>query len=282
LAADIRAPEALAARVNAHVSHLVFKDSSKAALSSPALSSAIDAKRVLDLSEDRLATLLRADPDLRTCADIAAPLDDVLSFWRALSSDVCVRLSHAVDIATGAAALGVATDNGKINWRMAHYANPSARACGAHRDFGSFSVIVPDADGLEVFEPVSGAWLAVPHVVGTAVLVFGYCTHVRSNGRIPAALHRVVSGNVPRTSFVLFAAPADNDAELSPMLRDGEAPAFAPLTVGRLRDTMAPAWRSREGTISSAEAARLERHELGEPIADAIAQDVVLRKLCKV
>jgi hypothetical protein len=47
-----------------------------------------------------------------------------------------------------------------------------------------------------------------------AVLLFGWCTQIRSNGRIPVALHRVVNQNWlevaalrRRMSAVLFGAP---------------------------------------------------------------------------
>ena len=63
--------------------------------------------------------------------------------------------------------------------------------CGAHRDFGTLTLIFPDeVPGLEV--NVSGTWRQVEVTSpGAAVLLFGWCTAIRSNDRVPATLHRV-------------------------------------------------------------------------------------------
>ena len=73
-----------------------------------------------------------------------------------------------------------------------------------------------------------GVWRPVEVAAGSAVLVFGWCANVRSNDRVPAALHRVVDaaagpdGVVPRRlSAVFFLAPAP-DTVLEPKLLPGE------------------------------------------------------------
>ena len=71
-------------------------------------------------------------------------------------------------------------------------------------------------------------WRPVEVAAGSEVLVFGWCANVRSNDRVPAALHRVVDaaagpdGVVPRRlSAVFFLAPAPNTV-LEPKLVPGE------------------------------------------------------------
>lgn len=74
-----------------------------------------------------------------------------------------------------------------------------------------------------------GAWRPVDVPAGSAVLLFGWCANVRSNDRVPAALHRVVdaapkaaAGGVPqRQSAVFFLAPAPETA-LEPVIMPGE------------------------------------------------------------
>ena len=69
--------------------------------------------------------------------------------------------------------------------------------CGAHRDFGTFTLIFPDGtSGLEVLlDEDKEIWRPVDlSAADSAVLLFGWCANIRSNGRVPAALHRVSDG----------------------------------------------------------------------------------------
>lgn len=101
--------------------------------------------------------------------------------------------------------------------------------CREHRDFGTLSLIFSRVAGLEVL--VNNEWRSVPPPPpGAAVMLFGWVTQIRSNGRLNAAMHRVrdppadADNKSPRrVSAVLFAAPEDAQTPLEPILRDGEA-----------------------------------------------------------
>jgi hypothetical protein len=151
-----------------------------------------------------------------------------------------------------------------MNFRMVdYYARPKSAVpprCGEHRDFGSYTLIFADEPGLQFF--VDGEWHDVgPIPAGSALLLFGWCTQIRSNGRIPAALHRVVDGGqavdgedgvIPRrSSLVLFVAPKDAGTPLEPVVFEGEERKYiSGIKVGMLRGNMARKWRYREGTLS--------------------------------
>lgn len=109
-----------------------------------------------------------------------------------------------------------------FNYRMVDYyerpVNQAPPRCGEHRDFGTLTVIFAEQKGLEVC--VDGKWRPLQVAArGSAHVVFGWCTEIRSNGRISACLHRVADdnigssavdggGNVPRRlAAVLFIAP---------------------------------------------------------------------------
>ena len=100
--------------------------------------------------------------------------------------------------------------------------------CGAHRDFGTLTLIFPNGtSGLEVLSEDGKTWRPLEVSSGSAVLLFGWCANIRSNNRIPAALHRVEDARgqkeasmevVPRRmSAILFVAPA-SDTVLQPTL----------------------------------------------------------------
>lgn len=135
---------------------------------------------------------------------------------------------------------------------------------GEHRDFGSFTLIFPDNTGFQV--NVDGReWADLPHVEeGTAILLFGWCTQIRSNGRIPAALHRVTDAESVsrRTSAVLFCAPKSDDTPLEPEVRAGEERVYVSgIKAGQLRGNMRRKWQHREGTLDR-EGMILEQEEI--------------------
>mmetsp|Transcript_78257 Transcript_78257/g.117719 ORF Transcript_78257/g.117719 Transcript_78257/m.117719 type:complete len:173 (+) Transcript_78257:71-589(+) len=151
-----------------------------------------------------------------------------------------------------------------------YYQRPASATpprCTEHRDFGSFTLIFSNLPGLEVW--CDGSWTPVaPPPLGSALLLFGWCTQIRSNGRIPAVLHRVVDppaqqNLVPRrTSAVFFVAPKSVETPLEPVVRDGEVRQYVSgVKVGQLRGSMARKWRHREGTLS-AEDRQLEEEEI--------------------
>merc|ERR1719187_1053364 len=141
--------------------------------------------------------------------------------------------------------------------------------CGAHRDFGTFTLIFPDGiSGLEVMLcEETGLWHPIEVSASSAILLFGWCANIRSNDRIPATLHRVVdaapgaNGVVPRRqSAVFFLAPAP-ETVLEPKLMSGEDAVFKSFTAGELKDIAGRKWRYREGTLAEEKDRRDEEKE---------------------
>jgi len=106
-----------------------------------------------------------------------------------------------------------------FNMRFLHYPY-SKRAgvlrCGAHKDFGTITLLCQDnTGGLEVLNP-DGQWEPIrPHPTASLWINFGICLEMLYG--IPALVHRVVDpsehkgGNVPgRNSAVLFVDPDRN------------------------------------------------------------------------
>tara|TARA_B110001452_G_scaffold256108_1_gene249151 strand:- start:105 stop:554 length:450 start_codon:yes stop_codon:yes gene_type:complete len=115
----------------------------------------------------------------------------------------------------------------------AHAPFPGATIrCSPHVDYGSATLIFEDGEpGLQVWRAESETWQPVPPGArGDALLLFGWCTCVRSNGRVNALKHRVVVEEQPpgatpvaprRVSLVLFAAPPP-DARIDPVVASAD------------------------------------------------------------
>lgn len=243
-------------------------------------------KRVLDLSPERLAKIESVDPEVVKLAR-AGSLGDTLEFWETLTEDLVPQLVNAVVTATGSPDV---SSDAATNYRMVdYYARPASSTpprCGAHRDFGSFTLVFTGGPGLEVH--TDGAWCPVGSAPpGSALLLLGWCTQIRSNGRIPAALHRVVDcppgqdGMVPRrTSAVLFVAPKDVGTPLEPIVRAGEQRKYiSGIKVGMLRGNMGRKWRHREGTLSAEDRVLEEREILASSMK---TQDDVVERTVSV
>jgi len=260
--------KALSERLNkAYTKNLVYKDSFAAGNGGPS----VDLKRVLDLSTERMESIAAVDEELHTL--LRQGLTDNLAFWENLQENAGMKLLHALAEASGSSE--VTKDYG-FNYRMVDYYNRTsnkvseeAPRCGEHRDFGSFTLIFSTGPGLQVYSEVNKEWMDVPHEGGptSAVLLFGWCTQIRSNGRIPAALHRVINENEEkdlrrRMSAVLFVAPKSVETLLEPVVLPGEERQYiSGIKVGQLRGNMARKWRHREGTLSE-EDKMLEEEEI--------------------
>lgn len=234
---------------NAYKKNLVFKDSFANGNGGPQ----VDMKSVLDLSPERLDEIAHNDPDL---ALHQGSLGETLAYWELLRTTVAPKLVDAVADAVGCPSVKV---DAAINYRMVDYYERQTDMvpprCGEHRDFGSFTLVFPSRSGFQIH--IDGEWKDVDlPSSGAAILVFGWCTQIRSNGRIPAVLHRVVDGEehgsvVPRRiSAVLFCAPKSTETLLEPLVREGEERVYVSgIKVGQLRGKMARKWRHREGTL---------------------------------
>lgn len=227
----------------AYAKNLVYKDSFANGQGGPN----VDMKRVLDLSPERLETIAKVNPTLFQHAN---DLNETLTFWEDLRQNKAQKLLQAVALATGSKDV---MNDAAFNYRMVDYYRRTWHEpprCSDHRDFGSFTLIMTTGPGLQVFH--AGSWHDVP--CHSTVMLFGWCTQIRSNGRIPAALHRVVDDNghdERRTSLVLFCAPKRVDTSLEPVvLPNEEAKYIGGIKVGQLRGKMARKWRHREGTLS--------------------------------
>jgi len=90
-------------------------------------------------------------------------------------------------------------------------APPGGMRCHAHRDFGSFTLLWADTDGLEVAAGQGGEWMHAE--TGTsAVVVAGCALAVLSQRKIVPPLHRVPElegvASPRRTAIALFVEPA--------------------------------------------------------------------------
>ena len=135
---------------------------------------------------------------------------------------------------------------------------------------------------LQVKSRASGAWTPVPSPPSPdcSLLLFGWCTQIRSNGRIPAALHRVVDGDciARRVTGILFCAPKLPDTPLEPVVRGDEERVYVPgVKVGQLRGAMARKWRIREGTAGQKETFAEEDEIRAQPALKT--QDDVVRTM---
>lgn len=242
----------LSERLNqAYTKNLVYKD----AYAQGKGGHTVDRKRVLDLSPERLAAIAEADPQVLELAKETTNLGQVLDFWKN-TADSTNKILKALALAIGSDDI---LDDVAFNYRMVDYYSHNdpkeAPRCGEHRDFGSFTLIHTTEPGLELFS--NGQWCQVAPKPGAALMLFGWCTQIRSNGRIPATLHRVVddresdaNGVVPRRlSAILFCAPKHPETVLEPVVKPGDIRQYiGGVRVGQLRGKMARKWRYREGT----------------------------------
>ena len=123
----------------------------------------------------------------------------------------------------------------------------AAPRCRAHRDFGSVTLVFAQSAGLQAqirggdndaMSSASGdgdpsiPWRDVAVLPGgSALLLFGWCTQIRSNGRLHACQHRVADAppdpltgrSSRRSSFVLFVSPREiSTRPLDPVVLKGE------------------------------------------------------------
>ena len=197
-----------------------------------------------------------------------------------LTQKVAPKVGQAVANAIGSEDV---VKDASYNYRMIDYyprnlndiESTMAPRCGEHRDFGSWTLVFPDAKGLQVY--VNDEWMELPQVKeGCAILLFGWCTQIRSNGRIPALLHRVtdVDGVSRRTSGVLFCAPKQETTPLEPVLLPGEERVYiSGIMAGNLRGDMRRKWKKREGTLSEEEKVLEEKEIL---VTKMLTQDDVV------
>ncbi len=105
---------------------------------------------------------------------------------------------------------------------------------GAHTDYGSLTILLPQAGsrGLEIFS--QGAWTEIPPTPGAFVINIGDLMARWTNDRWVSTLHRVTipsdGGAERRQSFAFFHQP-NWDAEIASLVAD-EAAKYAPVRSG--------------------------------------------------
>lgn len=167
-------------------------------------------------------------------------------------------------------------ENGLLNSITKGDVAQKAARCGKHRDFGSVTLVFQDGiQGLQI--RVYNEWRDVQSVTGNvALLQFGWCAMFRSNGRLPAVLHRVVepsrndeNDDVPdRTAVIFFVAPG-TDTALDPVVLPGERTLFRNTTVEDLKTFGGRNWMYHEGTIKGEDKEIKERERKIWPTQDS-------------
>ena len=133
---------------------------------------------------------------------------------------------------------------GNNNFRLIDYhrtSDSSRQGAREHRDPSTATIIFQDGSGgLEVQDPYSGVWRAVPG--NETVIMWGLSGQLFSGGRVKAVNHRVRSiPSFRRNSAVFFISP-DHEARLRPLVPgrfgNGEINPDGELTVGRFVEMM--------------------------------------------
>lgn len=232
--------------------------------------STCDQKLTIDLSPTRIARIppvLQAELNLHGLADI-------LSFFTTITAHHVPSIIASLGVVAGRDLTPLHAKL-NVNFRLIDYtpatAAPGSRnGCGAHTDYGTFSIIFQDGtSGLEMEAPNQpGIWVPVPG--DATVLLCGWCAVVLSGSKVTAVRHRVrrVPG-VRRLSAVLFVAP-DLDVKMAPAERVeafSEAVNEGHFDVRWFKEVMGKKWRHREGN---------EKLETGE---DGFEQDVDVERL---
>lgn len=254
-------PDTQAELNKAYDANLVYKDAFAFGQGGPG----VDMKRVLDLSPDRLAQICASAPHLMKDDRLVQLLETtVLPWWKTLEQKTLPLVLNALEVICGPQVHeDVATNYRMVDYYSVSEENASVVRCGEHRDFGAFTLVFSDTQGLEVECRPGGPLEPIAELERhQCLLLFGWVTAIRSNGRVPAALHRVSpSLSQRRISAVFFCAPKQKSTLLTPNVLVGEPQRYRSVMVGQLRGTISRKWRRREGTLKDGER-ELEEHEI--------------------
>lgn len=236
-----------------------------------------DQKLTLDLSPSRIARIPHECTEELNGVGFA----EIVKFFESIVSQhfeqVLEALSAAIPGMAGVAdhhdLLAAAHRERNINFRLCDYtpstADPaSENGCGAHRDYGTFSIIFQDdTPGLEIEdESYPGGWRSIPG--DSTVLLGGWCAYILSGGELRAVRHRVRrTPGVRRLSAVLFVAP-DLDVVLKPLVctaqvqkRFSKTVMEGGIDVAWFKEVMGKRWRWREGNEVLGDGERLTQDE---------------------
>ncbi|KAE8143838.1 hypothetical protein BDV38DRAFT_276907 [Aspergillus pseudotamarii] len=184
-------------------------------------------------------------------------LEDILDFFNTLGTEYVPSILSSLSIIAGTDPIA-AHSTYNMNFRLCDYnpvtaASESLNGCGAHTDYGTFTIIFQD--------DAPGSWVPVPG--DATVILTGWCAVILSGGRITAARHRVRRTlGVRRLSAVLFIAP-DLNVTLRPLGGIKPTQSFSETIMrGKIdtevfKEVMGKRWRYREGNEE------MEGHEVG-------------------
>lgn len=219
-----------------------------------------------------LAIPRRADPTNSPSRAHPHGLTEILAFFNTIASHHIPPILASLSTLANRDLVPLHS-NQNINFRLIDYtpataALASANGCGAHTDYGTFSLIFQDGTGGLEMETPTG-WVPVPG--DRTVLLCRWCAVVLSGGEVAAVRHRVrrVPG-VRRLAAVLFVAP-DAEVRMAPEERvEGfsEAVNEGRFDVGWFKEVMGKKWRYREGN-----------GRLGDEEDEGVEQDVDVEKL---
>ncbi|MEZ2903590.1 isopenicillin N synthase family dioxygenase [Acinetobacter terrestris] len=117
--------------------------------------------------------------------------------------------------------------------RLIHYPyNPEvkdAEGIGTHTDYECFTLLLPTAPGLQVFNK-QGEWIDIPLIENTLVMNIGDMMEILSNGKYLATKHRVKKVGEERYSFPLFCA-CNYDTVIEPIV-ETDVPRYSALIGG--------------------------------------------------
>jgi isopenicillin N synthase-like dioxygenase len=136
-----------------------------------------------------------------------------------------------------------------INYpELAAEAEPGQLRAGEHTDYGCMTILrTEDAPGRLQVRTRVGEWVDVEAVPGSFVVNLGDMMARGANDRWVATLHRVSNpppGPGSRRQTIVFFHDPRADAVIEPIVRDGEAPRYGPITA--LEHVRAKAARAQE------------------------------------
>lgn len=210
----------------------------------------VDEKATIDLSAQRLKHM--HDAGLRE--ELGNEFEQIVKLFETVEELlVPLILTATSNVISPQIDLNEVHRQGNNNFRLVdyHYSSPYRHACGEHTDYGTATIIFQDGSGgLEFQDSSTNEWCAIPG--NETVIVWGWCGHVLSGGKIRASKHRVQTvHSARRNALVCFIAP-DLHTPLQPLV-PGKRP-FADdivkgqVTVEEFKEMMGKAWRWREGT----------------------------------
>lgn len=212
----------------------------------------VDEKATIDLSAQRLNNM--KDAVLRQA--LGQEFEQTIKFFKVVEEQLVPLILTAtsqVISSKGQLDLSDVHRDANNNFRLAdyHYSSPHRHGCGEHTDYGTATIIFQDGSGgLEFQDPSTKEWCAVPG--HETVIVWGWCGHILSGGKITPAKHRVQTVHVNRrNTAVCFIAP-DLQTPLQPLVpgKHGftEDIANGYVTVEEFKEMLGKRWRWREGT----------------------------------